>query len=77
MKRFEFLERARALAQQQCADSSCLTDEEFAVIEKTITAGESSEEVELYKKALEITTDASHDMDSNFMEASRTFSESL
>ena len=66
MKRLEFLEKARALAAQQCSDSSCLTDTEF----KDLLEG-TTEEVALYKKALEILTNASHDMDSTFMEISR------
>jgi len=75
MKRLEFLERARALAAQQCVDSSCLTEKEFADIKKAVVTKESSEEVELYKKALEILTDSSHDMDSIFMEVSQNFVE--
>lgn len=75
MKRLEFLEKSRALAAQQCLDSSCLTEKEFAEIEKSVVTGESSKEVELYKRALEILTDASHDMDSIFMEVNRNFEE--
>lgn len=75
MKRLEFLEKARALAQQQCTESSCLTEREFADIKKAVVTGESSEEVKLYKKALEILTDASHDADSVFTEVSRNFAE--
>ena len=75
MKRLEFLEKVRALASNQCTDSSCLTEKEFNEIKKSVVTGESSEEVELYKRALEILTDASHDMDSAFMEVSRNFEE--
>ena len=71
MKRLEFLERARALATQQCSDSSCLTEAEFADIKKSVVTGEVQEEVALYKKALEILTDAASDMDDMFMEVNR------
>lgn len=73
MKRLEFLERARKLAQQQCMDSSCLTEKEFADIKKSVVTGESSEEVELYKKVLEVLTDSAQDMGDIFLEVSRSF----
>jgi hypothetical protein len=75
MKRLEFLERARALASNQCSDSSSLTVKEFNEIKKSVVLEESSEEVELYKLALQILTDASYDMDSNFREVSRAHAE--
>ena len=75
MNRLGLLNRARALAQQQCDDSSCLTEKEFADIKKLIVTKESSEEVELYRKVLEILKAAVYDMDAIFMEVSRSFQE--
>jgi len=63
MNRLEFLEKARALAQQQCADSSCLTEEEYKAI-----LAEGTPEVSLYKRALMILTIAGEDMDTALME---------
>lgn len=66
MKRLEFLEKARALAAQQCSDSSCLSDADFVDLLKDTT-----KEVALYKKALGILTDAAFDMEEVFNEVSR------
>lgn len=62
MKRLEFLEKARTLAQQQCVDSSCLTDSEYPKIKAAIANGDTDEERALYTKAQEILEDASHDI---------------
>lgn len=64
MKRLEFLNQARTLAQQQCMDSSCLTDAEF----KEIMESGDAEETVLYRKAWEILKDASLDMENVFEE---------
>ena len=61
MVRLEFLERARALAQQQCVDSSCLPVAEYEEIQKAISQEDCNEEEALYKKAHEILVDASFD----------------
>ena len=66
MKRLEFLEKARALAAQQCSDSSRLSNIEFVDLLKDTT-----EEIALYKKASEILADAAFDMEEVFNEVSR------
>ncbi len=63
MKRLEFLERARALAQQQCLESSCLTAAEYSEIKGKITRSEIDTDRALYRKAQQILEDASFDLD--------------
>lgn len=75
MGRLEFLDKARAFAQRQCIVSSSFSAKEFADIERAVFRGESSEEIELYKKALEILVDAAYEIENTFTEVSQDYEE--